>query len=75
MTRMDHSDVSNQSIFERSPRGVSEAYLREFKKDFSLFLKSRSEEVVGGGTCGYGFMGNTLPNSGYSRFSSRPQPI
>ncbi|KAL6547508.1 hypothetical protein OROMI_023229 [Orobanche minor] len=71
MTHRDHSDVSNQHIVcERSPRGVSEAYLGEFKKDFSLFvIKSKSEEVVRGGTCGYGLLGNTLPNAGHSSFS------
>ncbi|KAL6555037.1 hypothetical protein OROGR_006295 [Orobanche gracilis] len=43
--------MNKKSIYisERSPREVSEAYLRQFKEDFSLFLKSRSEEVVGGG--------------------------
>ncbi|KAL6558950.1 hypothetical protein OROMI_019300 [Orobanche minor] len=43
--------MNKKSIYisERSPREVSEAYLRQFKKDFSLFLKSRAEEVVGGG--------------------------
>ncbi|KAL6580548.1 hypothetical protein OROMI_008572 [Orobanche minor] len=76
----EHSSITEKSIYisERSPRGVFKAYLREFKKDFSLFLKSRSEKIVGGITCGYGFMGNTLPNSGDSRFSvdnCRPQPI
>ncbi|KAK8556834.1 hypothetical protein V6N13_064833 [Hibiscus sabdariffa] len=36
-------------ISESSPPSVSRAYWNQFRDDFSLFLKSRSEEVVTGG--------------------------
>lgn len=39
----------NIHISESSPPEVSEAYLRQFQEDFSLFLKSRSEELINGG--------------------------
>ena len=32
-----------------SPPSVLKAYYRQFQKDFSLFLKCRSEELVAGG--------------------------
>ncbi|XP_020523964.1 caffeine synthase 1 isoform X2 [Amborella trichopoda] len=36
-------------ISEASPPCVPKAYFSQFKKDFSLFLKSRSEEMIDGG--------------------------
>ncbi|KAG8373222.1 hypothetical protein BUALT_Bualt11G0001200 [Buddleja alternifolia] len=47
----DGVPVNKKSIYisERSPPRVSEAYSRQFQEDFSLFLKSRSQEVVRGG--------------------------
>ncbi|XP_077223867.1 putative jasmonic acid carboxyl methyltransferase 1 [Tasmannia lanceolata] len=36
-------------ISKTSPPSVFRAYLAQFQSDFSLFLKSRSEEVIGGG--------------------------
>ncbi|KAE8696198.1 putative DNA gyrase subunit B [Hibiscus syriacus] len=36
-------------ISELSPPSVSQAYWNQFQEDFSLFLKSRSEELVTGG--------------------------
>ncbi|KAI5319613.1 hypothetical protein L3X38_039321 [Prunus dulcis] len=36
-------------ISESSPPGVSQAYLKQFQEDFTLFLKSRSEELTLGG--------------------------
>ncbi|CAB4287703.1 unnamed protein product [Prunus armeniaca] len=36
-------------ISESSPPGVSQAYLKQFQEDFTLFLKSRSEELTVGG--------------------------
>ncbi|XP_057976579.1 probable methyltransferase TCM_000336 [Malania oleifera] len=36
-------------ISENSPPEVSQAYQRQFRRDFSLFLRCRSEEVVEGG--------------------------
>ncbi|KAL7089809.1 hypothetical protein ACP275_12G000600 [Erythranthe tilingii] len=43
--------INKKSIYisERSTEEVSLAYLKQFQDDFSLFLKSRSEEVVCGG--------------------------
>ncbi|MQL82406.1 hypothetical protein Taro_014881 [Colocasia esculenta] len=40
-------------IFERSPPPVVHAYRMQFRKDFSDFLKCRSEEIVVGGRMGY----------------------
>ncbi|KAL6993536.1 gibberellin A4 carboxyl methyltransferase [Sarracenia purpurea var. burkii] len=36
-------------ISESSPPQVSEAYFRQFQEDFSLFLRSRSKELINGG--------------------------
>ncbi|KAM6564626.1 hypothetical protein CsatB_024624 [Cannabis sativa] len=44
-------------ICESSPKGISEAYLKQFKKDLSLFLGSRSEEVIQGGRMVLIFLG------------------
>ncbi|XP_009602143.1 probable methyltransferase TCM_000336 [Nicotiana tomentosiformis] len=40
---------SNIYISETSPPQVSEAYFEQFQEDFSLFLRSRSEELVSDG--------------------------
>ncbi|XP_016498515.1 putative methyltransferase TCM_000336 isoform X2 [Nicotiana tabacum] len=40
---------ANIYISENSPPQVSEAYFEQFQEDFSLFLRSRSEELVTGG--------------------------
>ncbi|KAL8532106.1 hypothetical protein ACS0TY_008645 [Phlomoides rotata] len=47
----DNLSLNKKSICisKRSPSVVSEAYYKQFQQDFSLFLKSRSEEVVSGG--------------------------
>ncbi|GMP27365.1 hypothetical protein CsSME_00003392 [Camellia sinensis var. sinensis] len=39
----------NIYISESSPPEVSEAYFKQFQEDFSLFLRSRSEELIAGG--------------------------
>ncbi|XP_041018577.1 probable jasmonic acid carboxyl methyltransferase 2 [Juglans microcarpa x Juglans regia] len=44
-------------ICESSPQSVLDSYYRQFQKDFSLFLKSRSEEIVPGGRMVLTFMG------------------
>ncbi|OAY85805.1 Salicylate carboxymethyltransferase, partial [Ananas comosus] len=49
-----------------SPPCVLEAYKKQFKRDFSLFLECRGEEVVGGGHMVLTFMG---------RRSSNPSPL
>ncbi|KAI3450979.1 hypothetical protein Pfo_007644 [Paulownia fortunei] len=43
--------INKKSIYisEKSPSGVSQAYFKQFQEDFSLFLKSRSEELISGG--------------------------
>ncbi|KAH7850552.1 hypothetical protein Vadar_034758 [Vaccinium darrowii] len=46
-------------LSKTSPVCVVEAYLSQFKKDFSLFLKSRSEEMVPGGRMMLSLVGRT----------------
>ncbi|PON54922.1 SAM dependent carboxyl methyltransferase [Parasponia andersonii] len=46
-------------ISKSSPQCVLDAYSYQFKEDFSLFLRSRSEEIVGGGRMVLSFMGRT----------------
>lgn len=43
------SNKGNIYMAESSPPGVFRAYLEQFQKDFFLFLRSRSEEMVSGG--------------------------
>ncbi|CAA2975348.1 jasmonate O-methyltransferase, partial [Olea europaea subsp. europaea] len=47
----------NIYISKTSPRSVLDAYLSQFKRDFSLFLKSRTEEMVVDGHMVLSFMG------------------
>ncbi|XP_057786760.1 probable methyltransferase TCM_000336 isoform X2 [Salvia miltiorrhiza] len=46
-----NSSINKKSIYisGRSPVGVCEAYYKQFQDDFSLFLKSRSQELINGG--------------------------
>ncbi|KAL6993540.1 gibberellin A4 carboxyl methyltransferase [Sarracenia purpurea var. burkii] len=44
-------------ISESSPPQVSEAYFRQFQEDFSLFLRSRSKELINGGRMVFILMG------------------
>ncbi|XP_059644469.1 probable methyltransferase TCM_000336 [Cornus florida] len=39
----------NVYISESSPPQVGEAYFRQFQEDFSMFLRSRSKELISGG--------------------------
>lgn len=39
----------NIYITKTSPPGVFKAYLNQFQKDFTLFLRTRSEEIIPGG--------------------------
>ncbi|XP_061360096.1 probable methyltransferase TCM_000336 [Gastrolobium bilobum] len=48
-------------ISELSPAVVPEAYLQQFQQDFSLFLRSRSEELVVGGRMVLIFLGRRGP--------------
>lgn len=43
--------INKKSIYlsGRSPTRVQQVYLKQFQEDFSLFLKSRSQELVNGG--------------------------
>ncbi|CAK9176391.1 JMT [Ilex paraguariensis] len=50
-------------ISETSPICVLEAYLLQFQNDFSLFLESRSEEMVPGGRMVLSFMGRRSSES------------
>lgn len=45
------SSMNKKSIYisERSPPEVKKAYLEQFQQDFSLFLESRSPELITGG--------------------------
>ncbi|CAJ1972469.1 unnamed protein product [Sphenostylis stenocarpa] len=46
-------------ISKSSPKCVQDAYSQQFKNDFSLFLASRSQEMVTGGHMVLSFMGRT----------------
>ncbi|XP_054810239.1 probable methyltransferase TCM_000336 [Prosopis cineraria] len=48
-------------ITESSPAMVAEAYYKQFQEDFSLFLRSRSEELVVGGRMVLIFLGRRGP--------------
>ncbi|XP_028760359.1 jasmonate O-methyltransferase-like [Neltuma alba] len=48
-------------ITESSPAVVAEAYYKQFQEDFSLFLRSRSEELVAGGRMVLIFLGRRGP--------------
>ncbi|KAK5823819.1 probable jasmonic acid carboxyl methyltransferase 2 [Gossypium arboreum] len=46
-------------ISKSSPQSVVDAYLLQFRNDFSLFIKSRSRELVAGGRMVLSFMGRS----------------
>ncbi|KAI4327638.1 hypothetical protein L6164_020075 [Bauhinia variegata] len=48
-------------ISEASPAVVTQAYFKQFREDFSLFLRSRSEELVVGGRMVLIFLGRRGP--------------
>ncbi|XP_021892798.1 jasmonate O-methyltransferase-like [Carica papaya] len=57
---LESNEVVNKGklyISKSSPECVLEAYSVQFQKDFSTFLKSRSEELVHGGRMFLSFMG------------------
>ncbi|KAL3637442.1 hypothetical protein CASFOL_018610 [Castilleja foliolosa] len=56
--------INKKSIYisERSPKKVSEAYLKQFQDDFSLFLQSRSRELISGGRMVLLFLGRSGPS-------------
>ncbi|OVA03328.1 SAM dependent carboxyl methyltransferase [Macleaya cordata] len=46
---IDQSNKGNIYVAKSSPPTVAEAYLKQFQRDFKVFLSCRSEEVLGGG--------------------------
>ncbi|XVF63814.1 hypothetical protein PTKIN_Ptkin09bG0116700 [Pterospermum kingtungense] len=52
-----HLNKGKIYISTTSPRSVLDAYLLQFRNDFSLFINSRSEELVPGGHMVLSFMG------------------
>lgn len=59
-------------ISKTSPVAVKEAYLRQFEEDFSLFLKSRSQEMVPNGRLVLVFNGR--PSADFTRGYCYPIP-
>ncbi|CAN4110522.1 unnamed protein product [Withania somnifera] len=55
---------NNNSIYiaRTSPPHVSEAYMKQFEKDFSRFLQLRSEEILTGGHMLLTFIGRSIPD-------------
>ncbi|KAI3867443.1 hypothetical protein MKX03_010023 [Papaver bracteatum] len=49
VTTVNDSNKGSVYIAKSSPPSVIEAYLKQFKKDFIIFLKCRSEELLKGG--------------------------
>ncbi|KAL4185727.1 hypothetical protein AMTRI_Chr10g232140 [Amborella trichopoda] len=58
----------NIYISEASPPSVREAYLQQFQKDFSSFLRFRSQEVVRGGCMVLIFFGRSSTQQGDEEF-------
>ncbi|XP_062102447.1 probable methyltransferase TCM_000336 [Humulus lupulus] len=57
-------------ISERSPKEVTQAYLKQFQKDFSLFLRARSKEVIQGGRMVLILLGREGPDHHVDRGNS-----
>ncbi|KAJ4963173.1 hypothetical protein NE237_023112 [Protea cynaroides] len=59
-----NGDVNKGKIYisKTSPAAVQEAYLAQFQRNFSLFLKSRSEELVPNGRIVFTVLGRTTAN-------------
>lgn len=49
-------------ISKSSPPSVANAYFAQFRRDFSLFLKSRSEEIIAGGRMVLTLLGRSNPD-------------
>ncbi|KAE8713392.1 Jasmonate O-methyltransferase [Hibiscus syriacus] len=54
---LKHVNKGKLYISQSSPRCVMDAYSLQFQNDFSLFIKSRSQELVPGGRMFLSFMG------------------
>lgn len=50
-------------ISKTSPEFVVKAYLTQFEKDMSVFLRSRAAEMVAGGKMVLSFMGRCSPEA------------
>ncbi|XP_042004678.1 probable jasmonic acid carboxyl methyltransferase 2 [Salvia splendens] len=58
-----HLNKGKIYISKTSPEFVMKAYLRQFKRDMLIFLRSRAAEVVAGGSMVLSFMGRTSPDA------------
>ncbi|KAG2319179.1 hypothetical protein Bca4012_054567 [Brassica carinata] len=58
------------NICSRSPEAVSKAYYSQFKEDFSMFLRSRSKEVVAAGRMVLLILGREGPDDHVGRGNS-----
>ncbi|PIN16622.1 Salicylate carboxymethyltransferase [Handroanthus impetiginosus] len=58
------SSINKKSIYisEKSPPEVSQAYFKQFQEDLSLFLKSRSQELISGGRMVLILLGRSGPD-------------
>ncbi|KAJ4893371.1 Salicylate/benzoate carboxyl methyltransferase [Raphanus sativus] len=57
------NDKENVFITNSSPLSAYKAYLNQFQRDFTMFLRLRSEEIVSNGRMVFSFIGrNTLNN-------------
>ncbi|KAK1297545.1 Salicylate O-methyltransferase [Acorus calamus] len=58
----DLKNKGNIYMSKSSPQGVFKSYLEEFQKDFMLFLKARSKEMVPGGCMVLTLLGRRSPD-------------
>lgn len=56
----DLKNKGNIYMAPSSPHDVFEAYLKQFQKDFTVFLASRSDEIVSGGQMLLTFIGRSI---------------
>jgi jasmonate O-methyltransferase len=54
------NNKGNIYMAKASPPNVFKAYLEQFQKDFSLFLRLRSEEIIQGGRVVLTFLGRSI---------------
>ncbi|KFK44098.1 hypothetical protein AALP_AA1G215600 [Arabis alpina] len=59
------ADLNNKGkiyLSKTSPKSAQKAYALQFQTDFSVFLRSRSEELVPGGRMVLSFLGRSMPD-------------
>lgn len=59
------ADLDNRGkiyLSKTSPKSAQKAYALQFQTDFSVFLRSRSEELVPGGRMVLSFLGRNSPD-------------